>query len=112
MISQAISTTEHHNVCTWWKAYTFDNPIRKLLHQPHNVLGDYVKADMTVMDVGCGMGHFSIGMAKLVGESGKVIATFSAEGTLRACAIAPDGETFVAAGASGRVHFLRLEGAG
>jgi WD40 repeat protein len=43
-------------------------------------------------------------------ESGEVIADFSAEGALWACAVAPDGETFVAAGASGRVHFLRLEG--
>ena len=74
MISQALSATEHHDVCPWWKAYTFDNPIRKLLHQPQNILGAYVKAGMTVMDVGCGMGHFSIGMANLVGESGKVIA--------------------------------------
>jgi 2-polyprenyl-3-methyl-5-hydroxy-6-metoxy-1,4-benzoquinol methylase len=74
MISQTISTTEHHDVCTWWKAYTFDNPIRKLLHKPQSVLGVYVKGGMTVTDVGCGMGHFSIGMAKLVGESGKVIA--------------------------------------
>ena len=29
---------------------------------------------MTVMDLGCGMGHFSIGMAELVGSTGKVIA--------------------------------------
>jgi WD40 repeat protein len=45
-------------------------------------------------------------------ESGKVVATFSGDGHLYACAVALDGETFVAAGASGRVHFLRLEGAG
>jgi ubiquinone/menaquinone biosynthesis C-methylase UbiE len=55
-------------------AYTFDNPIRKLLHPVPKVLGPYVGDGMTVMDVGCGMGHFSIGMAALVGKTGKVIA--------------------------------------
>ena len=29
---------------------------------------------MTVLDVGCGMGFFSIGLAKLVGDKGCVIA--------------------------------------
>ncbi len=29
---------------------------------------------MTAVDVGCGMGYFSIGMARIVGDSGKVIA--------------------------------------
>jgi 2-polyprenyl-3-methyl-5-hydroxy-6-metoxy-1,4-benzoquinol methylase len=74
MVSQALSPPDQHKVCPWWKAYTFDNPIRKLLHPPRRVLGAYIKERMTVMDVGCGMGHFSIGMAKLVGENGKVIA--------------------------------------
>jgi len=76
MTSQTLSShsSDAHEVCTWWHAYTFDNPIRKLIHNPPNVLGAYVKDGMTVMDVGCGMGHFSIGMAKLVGESGRVIA--------------------------------------
>ena len=45
-------------------------------------------------------------------ESGKVVATFIGEVPLYACAIAPDGETFVVAGETGRVHILRLEGAG
>ena len=35
---------------------------------------DYVGDGGTVIDVGCGMGHFSIGMARLVGGRGKVIA--------------------------------------
>lgn len=39
-----------------------------------DLLGDYVKEGMAVMDVGCGMGYFSIGMARLVGRTGKVIA--------------------------------------
>jgi ubiquinone/menaquinone biosynthesis C-methylase UbiE len=29
---------------------------------------------MTVMDIGCGMGYFTLGLAELVGDTGKVIA--------------------------------------
>jgi WD40 repeat protein len=48
-------------------------------------------------------------------ESGKLIATFSADGAFYACAVVPDvgapwDSVIVAGGASGRVHFLRLEG--
>ena len=76
MTSQTLSSSspDTHEVCTWWHAYSFDNPLRKLVHSPRKVLGAYVEDGMTVMDVGCGMGHFSIGLAKLVGDSGKVIA--------------------------------------
>ncbi|MBW2411237.1 MAG: class I SAM-dependent methyltransferase [Deltaproteobacteria bacterium] len=76
MTSQTLSTSspDHHEVCTWWHAYGFDNPLRKLVHSPRKVLGAYVEDGMTVMDVGCGMGHFAIGMARLVGISGRVIA--------------------------------------
>lgn len=48
-------------------------------------------------------------------ESREVVTSFSVDGTLYACAIAPDdgrsgnGFSFVAGGASGRIHFLRLE---
>lgn len=41
--------------------------------------------------------------------NGLCLATFHADGPLRACAVAPDGRTVVAGGASGRLHFLRLE---
>jgi len=63
-----------HHVCPWWLAYTFDNPLRKLFHNPLKMLQEYVEQDMTVMDIGCGMGHFALGLAELVGPNGKVIA--------------------------------------
>ncbi|MFA5055827.1 MAG: class I SAM-dependent methyltransferase [Dehalococcoidia bacterium] len=63
-----------HELCPWWFAYTFDNPVRRLLHSPEKVLGTYVKEGMTVVDIGCGIGHFSIGMARLVGPKGRVIS--------------------------------------
>ena len=74
MTSDSMSSSGHRGVCTWWIAYTFDNPLRRLIHKPQKVLGNYVKEGMTVMDLGCGMGHFTIGMAGLVGPTGKVIA--------------------------------------
>jgi 2-polyprenyl-3-methyl-5-hydroxy-6-metoxy-1,4-benzoquinol methylase len=38
------------------------------------MLRPYVAPGMTVLDVGCGMGFFSIGMARLVGSDGLVIS--------------------------------------
>jgi 2-polyprenyl-3-methyl-5-hydroxy-6-metoxy-1,4-benzoquinol methylase len=73
MAQTQLSDPPHH-VCPWWVAYTFDNPLRKLIHNPNKIFSDLVKNGMTVIDVGCGMGYFSIGMARLVGASGKVIA--------------------------------------
>jgi 2-polyprenyl-3-methyl-5-hydroxy-6-metoxy-1,4-benzoquinol methylase len=68
-----MAQAESH-VCPWWVAYTFDNPLRKLFHNPHKMLSPYIEEGMRAMDVGCGMGYFSIGMARIVGETGKVIA--------------------------------------
>jgi WD40 repeat protein len=44
--------------------------------------------------------------------SGKEVASFSGDAEFKCCTIAPDGVTVVAGDASGRVHFLRLEGMG
>ena len=38
------------------------------------MLAPYVKEGMIVIDIGCGMAFFSIGMARLVGEQGLVIS--------------------------------------
>ena len=62
------------HVCPWWGGYFIDNPLRRLLHHPENTLVPHVQPGMTAMDFGCGMGLFSIAMAKLVGDGGRVIA--------------------------------------
>jgi len=61
-------------VCPWWLAYSFDNRLRRLLYKPETVLNPYVNPGMTLLDLGCGMGFFSIAMATLVGDTGTVIA--------------------------------------
>jgi len=64
---------ERH-VCPWWVCFTFDNFVRKLFHNPENILAPYVHEGDTVLDVGPGMGYFSIPLARMVGDGGKVIA--------------------------------------
>jgi len=62
------------HVCPWWVCFTFDNFIRKLFHNPETIIAPYVREGDTVLDVGPGMGYFSIPLARMVGDKGKVIA--------------------------------------
>jgi ubiquinone/menaquinone biosynthesis C-methylase UbiE len=61
-------------VCPPWLCFTFDNFLRRLLQNPDRILKPYIKQGGTVLDVGPGMGYFTIPLAKLVGNTGKVIA--------------------------------------
>jgi ubiquinone/menaquinone biosynthesis C-methylase UbiE len=62
------------HVCPWWGCFTFDNFLRKLFHNSEKILRSYIVEGNTVLDIGPGMGYFSIPIAKMVGEKGKVIA--------------------------------------
>jgi ubiquinone/menaquinone biosynthesis C-methylase UbiE len=64
----------NERVCPWWYAYLFDHPLRRLIQKPEKILGGFVQPGQTVLDIGCGMGFFSLGMARLVGEKGRVIS--------------------------------------
>jgi ubiquinone/menaquinone biosynthesis C-methylase UbiE len=54
-----------------------------LIHNPEKILGQYIFRGQTVMDIGCGLGLFSLSMARLVGEEGRVIAVDFQEKMLR-----------------------------
>ena len=69
-------------ICPVEYAGSLDNPIRKLVHKPHRILEAYISKGMTVLDLGCGPGFFTIEMAKLVGETGRVIAADLQQGML------------------------------
>jgi ubiquinone/menaquinone biosynthesis C-methylase UbiE len=63
-----------HRVCPFWLGYLLANPLRRLLHDPQRILAPFVRPGMTVLDIGCAMGFFTLPMAELVGEHGRVIA--------------------------------------
>ena len=65
--------TGQNMVCPWWLCFTFDNPLRKLLHNPEAILSPYVHPGDRVIDIGPGMGYFTIPLARLVGPQGHVI---------------------------------------
>ena len=58
----------------WWVNYTFDNAWRRLFHRPERMLAPFLGEGMTALDLGCGMGFFTLGMAGLVGDGGRVLA--------------------------------------
>lgn len=62
-----------HGVCPWWIGYLLASPIRKLWQDPARVIEPYVRAGMTVLEPGPGMGFFTLDIAKLVGPSGRVV---------------------------------------
>jgi ubiquinone/menaquinone biosynthesis C-methylase UbiE len=62
------------HVCPPSQCGMFDNRIRRLFQDPHKILKPYIKPGMTILDVGPGMGYFTIALVKLAGDTGKVIA--------------------------------------
>jgi ubiquinone/menaquinone biosynthesis C-methylase UbiE len=60
------------HVCPWYMGYLLANPMRRLFQNPENILTPYITSGMKILEIGPGMGYFSIPMAKLVGESGRI----------------------------------------
>ncbi len=61
-------------VCPWWIGYLLISPIRRLLQNPDKILAPYMTEGMTVLEIGPGMGFFTLPAARMVGAGGKVIA--------------------------------------
>jgi ubiquinone/menaquinone biosynthesis C-methylase UbiE len=70
-------------VCPAAFSGSLDNSLRRWFHKPQKILGPYIKQGMSVLDLGCGPGVFTVEIAKLVGESGKVVAADLQDGMLK-----------------------------
>jgi ubiquinone/menaquinone biosynthesis C-methylase UbiE len=62
-----------HSICPWYMGYVLANPLRVFYQNPQTILGSYVKPGMKVLEIGPGMGFFSLPMARMVGSNGKII---------------------------------------
>ena len=62
------------HVCPWWMGYFLASPIRRFAHNPRKILAPHVREGMTVLDLGCGMGTFTLDLARFAGPLGRVIA--------------------------------------
>jgi ubiquinone/menaquinone biosynthesis C-methylase UbiE len=69
-------------ICPVELAGGLDNSIRRLLQNPQKLLRPYIREGMTVLDLGCGPGFFSVEIAKMLNDSGKVIAADLQQGML------------------------------
>jgi ubiquinone/menaquinone biosynthesis C-methylase UbiE len=74
---------DKNRVCPVELANSLDSKIREWLQNPQKILSPYINEGITALDIGCGPGFFSVEMAKLVGEKGKVIAADLQEGMLQ-----------------------------
>jgi len=70
------------HVCPVENSGALDNRLRKLFQNPRRLLKPYIQTGMTVLEVGCGPGFFTLDIAEMVGESGKIIAADVQDGML------------------------------
>ena len=94
------------HVCPSWLCFTFDNPLRRIFHDPDKIIAPYISPGVTVLDIGPGQGYFTIPMCRLVGGEGRVIAVDIQEKMLKAVQ-----RRAAAAGMAGRLttHLSRAD---
>ena len=72
-VTETLFVRRRH-VCPRWFCFTFDNAFRKFIHPPARIVFPYLKPGTVALDVGAGIGYFTIPMARAVGPSGRVLA--------------------------------------
>ncbi len=63
-----------HRMCPWWLGYVLVSPVRRLVEPPRALLAAHVAPGMLVVEPGCGMGYFTLELARMVGPGGRVVA--------------------------------------
>ena len=74
----------HEHVCPWWSGYLLASRIRRLVLRPETMVQPFIKEGMRVLEVGPGMGFFTLPMARMLGPRGKVVEVDIQERMLRA----------------------------
>ena len=64
------------------RAGALESPIRMLIQDPRRILRRYIRPGMTVLDLGCGTGYFTLAIAELLEMKGQVIAADAQQGML------------------------------
>jgi ubiquinone/menaquinone biosynthesis C-methylase UbiE len=72
-----------NHVCPVEHANLLVGRFRAWLQDPRKILSPFVREGMTVLDLGCGPGFFSVEMARMVGGTGAVVAVDLQDGMLR-----------------------------
>jgi ubiquinone/menaquinone biosynthesis C-methylase UbiE len=71
--SVALKESDGH-ICPHQMSFMLDNWFRRLIQHPKKIAGEYIREGDVVLDVGCGPGYFTIDLARMVGETGRVLA--------------------------------------
>lgn len=61
------------HACPSWLSFSLTNSFRRKLQDPEKILGEFINPGSTVLDLGCGPGYFTVPMARMTGEAGRVI---------------------------------------
>jgi len=77
-----MDTEKNSRVCPVELAGSLDNMARRLVQNPRKIMKPYIMEGMAIMDLGCGPGFFTIEIAKLLNNSGKVVAVDMQQGML------------------------------
>lgn len=74
---------KHEDVCPVWAGYLLANPLRKLIQNPPKIVSPYIKSGSKILEIGPGMGFFSLPMARMAGDTGRVYCIDIQEGMLK-----------------------------
>lgn len=73
---------ESNHTCPVWIGRLMISPLRKFYHRPENILSEYILPGSSILEIGPGMGFFSIPMACMTGKGGKVYCVDLQQGML------------------------------
>lgn len=59
-------------ICPWWAGRFLLNPLRTIIHNPDKITSPYIHKGSKILEIGPGMGHFSLPMARLTGQTGRI----------------------------------------